>query len=487
MPTLHRALALLGACALSLAAFVTPAQATDVLPSTVSGNPSCEDLGYDFGYKPAGENVPGTYTVMPGFTITFSADSELHSIDWSSTYGPAAVLLKAGVMTNVYEYDGTVTSDTGLQTPTNTGGNQAALSHIEFCFTLEPVVTKTAVPSFERAYTWTIDKTVVPTSLTLEKGATAMVDYTVVLANSSVDSDWAVSGSVTIVNPWPVDADIVSITDHLADNSAVTLTCPSDTVLDAGETIVCTYDHALAGAVSGTNTAVVVVDYGFGDKTVSDDAAYTFGDPSTVTDECVEVTDSLQGLLDDELCDPFTFMYQRQVGPYNAAGTYYVDNTATFVTNDTGTTGDDDAQVVITVPEDSSVCTLTLGYWKTHSHSGPAAHYDDGWSNVGALEENTMFYSSGQTWLQVFNTPPAGNAYYILAQQYMAAWLNVHDGADSTAAVDSALAQADTLFSSLSGTTLTRQQTTLAKQLAGTLASYNEGLIGPGHCDAPLS
>ncbi|GAA4889853.1 hypothetical protein GCM10025789_02880 [Tessaracoccus lubricantis] len=241
----------------------------------------------------------------------------------------------------------------------------------------------------------------------------------------------------------------------------------------------------MAGRVmGGTNTVTVVVDYGFGDKTVSDDAVYAFGDPTTVTDECVEVNDTLEGQLDDELCDDFTFMYERQVGPYNAAGTYYVDNTASFVTNDTGTTGDDDAQVVITVPEDSGVCTLTQGYWKTHSEAGPAAHPDDGWDNVGVDAQDTMFYNSGKTWLEVFNTAPAGNAYYILAHQYMAAWLNVSNGADSTAAVDSALAQADVLLSSVTGTTLTKQQTTLAKQLAATLASYNEGSTGPGHCDA---
>src|SRR5207244_3282385 len=89
-------------------------------------------------------------------------------------------------------------------------------------------------------------------------------------------------------------------------------------------------------------------------------------------------------------------------------------------------------------------CTLTQGYWKTHSAQGPAP-FDANWNNVpnvypgapSGLAENTPFYFSGQTWFQNFWTPPAGgNAYYILSHQYMAAVLNILNGASSTSAVN---------------------------------------------------
>jgi hypothetical protein len=100
---------------------------------------------------------------------------------------------------------------------------------------------------------------------------------------------------------------------------------------------------------------------------------------------------------------------------------------------------------------------------------------------------NETFFLSGQTWYQVFWTKPAGNAYYILAKQYMAAVLNGVNGA-STTVVDDELAAAKALFETwtpaqiapLKGKQQPRPQFI---SLAGTLASYNEGDIGPGHCD----
>jgi hypothetical protein len=101
--------------------------------------------------------------------------------------------------------------------------------------------------------------------------------------------------------------------------------------------------------------------------------------------------------------------------------------------------------------------------------------------------ENTTFFLSGQTYFEVLWTSPGGNAYYVLAHQYIAAELNVLAGADDSA-IATAFAQATPLFETytpaqikaLKGNNAIRQQFIT---LAGTLGSYNEGLIGPGHCD----
>jgi hypothetical protein len=58
----------------------------------------------------------------------------------------------------------------------------------------------------------------------------------------------------------------------------------------------------------------------------------------------------------------------------------------------------------------------------------------------------------------------------------------VLNGASAPAAVTTALDSAHALFSSAGGTTLTRAQTTIARQLAAVLDAYNNGLTGPGHC-----
>lgn len=137
----------------------------------------------------------------------------------------------------------------------------------------------------------------------------------------------------------------------------------------------------------------------------------------------------------------------------------------------------------------SNGCTYTLGYWKTHNASFKGgAPIDPTWNLLGPLAEGTTFFLSGQTWFQAFNTAPAGNAYYILSQQYMAARLNVLSGASVPAAVGTAIATSTTLFNTytpaqigaLKGNSALRAQFIA---LAGVLGDYNTGVTGPGHCE----
>jgi hypothetical protein len=201
-------------------------------------------------------------------------------------------------------------------------------------------------------------------------------------------------------------------------------------------------------------------------------------------DECATVTDSAAGTL-GTMCaatSPFTqtFPYQALVGPYAVCGDYTWTNTATLVTNDTGTTRDDSWAVTVHVPC-ATGCTLSQGYWKTHSRYGPAP-YDDAWALVG---EDAPFYLSGKTWHGVLWTPPRGNAYYVLSRQYVAARLNVLDGASTTAEVDAALVASATFFATYTpaqAALLSGTDRAAVLALAGVLGRYNEGLIGPGHC-----
>ncbi len=136
-------------------------------------------------------------------------------------------------------------------------------------------------------------------------------------------------------------------------------------------------------------------------------------------------------------------------------------------------------------PTTNGGCTLTPGYWKTHSEFGPAP-YNNTWAQLpdGA---STTFFLSGKTYYQVLWTSPRGNAYYNLSFHYIAAGLNFLNGADPTAA-QAAYNDATVLFNTytpaqigaLKGNNALRQQFI---NLAGILGNYNEGIIGPGHCD----
>lgn len=76
-----------------------------------------------------------------------------------------------------------------------------------------------------------------------------------------------------------------------------------------------------------------------------------------------------------------------------------------------------------------------------------------------------------------------GNAYYILAHQYIASKLNILNGATSTSAVDAAIAWAETFFgANTPATKLSRTVRNSALSHASTLDRYNNGYIGPGHC-----
>jgi hypothetical protein len=132
--------------------------------------------------------------------------------------------------------------------------------------------------------------------------------------------------------------------------------------------------------------------------------------------------------------------------------------------------------------DDYCGCTLTPGYWKTHSKYGPAP-YDATWNGM----EDNPFWRSGQTAYQVINTPrKKGNAYYILAFQYIAAYLNNYNGAWVPEDVWDALHCADAFFANHTPSdslSLPEEERAAAIACASILADYNEGIIGPGHCD----
>ena len=396
-----------------------------------------------------------------------------------------------------FEYPITFTCDENEGTTNNTAtivetGQEDTESVTVTCHAL--TVTKNANTSLTRTWTWMIDKSADADTLLLSEGQLHTVNYQVQVSATSTDSNHVVSGNISVDNSTPIDATINSVSDMVSGGINATVDCGVSFphTLEAGDTLNCTYSANLPDGANRTNTATATIqNTPSGTTGFSGTANMDFSNATmSQVDDCVDVSDTNVGVL-GTVCAfdaPKTFTYSLDFGAHPDAdvqlecGDNTHTNTASFITNNSGTTGSDDWTVNANVAC-AQGCTLTQGYWKTHSDQGPAP-YDDAWKNLGPLEEDTIFFKSGKTWYQVFWTPPAGNAFYNLAHQYMAAKLNILNGASAPQSVTDAIAAAEALFNAqgFNDTTLSKAEQKTALSLASTLDKYNNGLIGPGHC-----
>lgn len=119
-------------------------------------------------------------------------------------------------------------------------------------------------------------------------------------------------------------------------------------------------------------------------------------------------------------------------------------------------------------------CTLTQGYWKNHNAEANQPNNQIPWP----IDEDTQL--CGQGWLDILQTPAAGDAWYILAHQWIAASLNVASGASTTPEVDQALADGEAMLSTCAEDAGDQGAATTVSDV---LDEYNNGVVGPGHCD----
>lgn len=508
--------ALLGALVLgSLAALAVPgaalaapgpASGAGVQPVEFPGNLESKDCPTGtFGYTVQGEDLADNPHTFGGFSVTTTTTATASGdvLAFTANMGVDQVFVKGGTPTNVYTYAPERSSDTLLHAPINPNNDKYfGISHVTFCVDFELQVSKTAATTFDRDYDWTIDKSndAGTAPIAIAPGQSYIVNYAVRLAaGAPTDSNFAVSGDITVTNPAPVAATGVAVTDVISragdPDIAGAVVCPATTIA-AGGTMTCTYSAALPDGNARTNTATATTTTA-GIGSGSGTAAVTFGAPTDVYDECVDVTDDKTTGTPAPLgtvCvadSPKTFTYAKTFGPFpNECKTHTFTNVAAFTTNDTGQTGSDTSTVVFDVKcVVKGGCTLTQGYWKTHSEHGPAP-YDDTWGQLpdGA---DTEFFDTNTSWYDLFWTAPkGGNAFIQLAHQWMAARLNQRNGASTPLAVQIALAQAVTYFEKYDNAGTVPAANAISKadreqmvKLAGIIAAYNEGTTGPGHCD----
>ena len=432
------------------------------------------------------------------------------SFDWESNFSILLAYAKSGRnASNLYSYmPYGSTGDEGLSTR---GGHD--ISHILFCYVEALAVSKTADAGFHRAHDWSLTKTAVHEvdgeeelleSLVLMPGVQASVSYRLATHYTGYDdAAWYVAGTVTVANPWDNDAVISELDDVLDDDVPVDLHCGEGFdvpyTLAAGETLTCTYKHYLGADTDGTNTVTVVTTAGpMGGSAHAD---FTFGAPSTEADFCISIYDdlavegnaeSLGTLCADDLDLANVGVKRLFYSGHFTFGPEYCDDAFDLVNTAWATLEDEtviDASWTIAVTMDCPVgCTLSQGYWKTHSPHGPAPEDETGaWGEEG-YDPDDYFYYSGESWYDLFWTAPRGNAYILLAKQYMAARLNIAAGADY-GDVEDALGEAKAFFynaehtldyvAGLRGNNPVRAN---LLALAEVLDDYNNGIIGPGKC-----
>jgi hypothetical protein len=492
--------------------------AAGITPTIVEAAQSalCTSTGYARGFKIV-NTLDGSYT---GETVT-STDGYLTvvvTVTYNTSGAPATrgpsiaftanrkvdgVVVHGGGGQNVNNYNygpNGILSDSDVTTPINSSGSHANISNIAFCYNYRPDVSKTASTSYQRDWSWTLSKTVDNATALLQKDQEFTANYTVTVGASSAESNFAVGGNIVIGNASPEVMTIASVADAIA---GAVVTCPSAApfTIAASGSVTCSYTAALASKTNGTNVANVATD-GAGFAGASASAAYSFGDPTTENNPCVAVSDvsstTLNGQplsgpttanLNGNLCRAGqTFNYSLQVGLRSLCGEYITSNTAslaggstasasaTVTVNVTGCSNQTICDIDPTDPtcnqENPPACTLSQGYWKTHSTSGPARH--SRWST-----QDDLFLSTGKTWLQVWRTAPAGNAWYSVAHQYMGAMLNQSIGlAVPTAAAAQAITDAEAFFALFSGSIpskLTGPQKTEAARIAAILENWNAG------------
>lgn len=252
-------------------------------------------------------------------------------VDWTQT-APAdgsnpPITVSGGVISVI------LSSGDNLTAP-NFGNHNPNCATAEACNGVV-VVTKDANPN--NKFTWGIQKDVDKTQIDVSSGS-ATFHYTVTVTHDG-GTGWVVNGTIRVSNNTVADINGMTVTDAVDNGGTCTIldgNAGVNETVEAGEHIdvpyTCTYQSMPS---AGTNTATA----SWADGTKTGTAAVDF--TNAVIDGSVDVTDTLGGSLgtvsftDDS---PKTFTYSHSVT--GVSGTCVSqDNTATFTTNTTETTG----------------------------------------------------------------------------------------------------------------------------------------------------
>jgi hypothetical protein len=163
-------------------------------------------------------------------------------------------------------------------------------------------VSKTATATFSRKYDWSITKNVDKTTVDTTAGTSVTFSYTVDVSQTGIeDSNWKVSGVISVTNPnASQDFTGVNVADVIDNGGNCSVDSFNGTV-PAGQTValnyVCSYTSA-PSTLTGTNTASATWSasaMGTPDGSANGTAAYAFGAPSSLINQTITVQDTFNG------------------------------------------------------------------------------------------------------------------------------------------------------------------------------------------------
>jgi len=250
---------------------------------------------------------------------------------------------------------------------------------------LDLTIVKDADGSYTQPFSWAVQKSVDPPTVTILNDGSAVpktkFTYTVTFTRTAgTVSDIAVDGTITVSNP-NVNSDNSTaavladdVTDALSTGS---FTCTVDksgglnlTQFQTDFPYSCTLS-ALPDPIGGLDNTTEVTwstqPLSNGATLTGNSAQFTFDDivfTANNVDDCINVSDTLSGSsVTGTICGSQTFTYSNLVDDPGLGQCATVNNTAGFITDDTGATGSAGAT--------AKVChyraPLTMGYWKNHA------------------------------------------------------------------------------------------------------------------------
>ncbi len=265
------------------------------------------------------------------------------------------------------------TQTTNLGTATTTidlkEGELVTCTYYDKRNALNLTATKTAVPAYNRAYTWDIYKNVDKTTANITDGGSATFNYTVgVTHDAGTDSGWTVTGKIDVTNPNLYAVSGVSVSDAIDSNATCTVTGGSSSIA-AGATATfnytCTYSAAPA-ANSQTNTATVTwtpIGSPNDSTTATAGVDWTTVTPSvsggtiTVVDDKTDPANPVElGTAAYTQANPIEFIYSKT---FNGVGGECTDYTNTAKIVETEKTAK--AKVTVCVGKDLTVAKTAAG------------------------------------------------------------------------------------------------------------------------------
>ncbi len=232
------------------------AEEGETITFTVSaGNPASLD-GCDI------ENRTVTVTLPDGSTTDFGPANYPNPTPTAAIgsvpYIADAADMVGGLWTANVTWDGTLKAITDLN---SSGSKNASVNEV---ISLE--VSKDAVPSFDRTFTWDITKDVDVDTHNLLTGQSDTSTYTIGVDKTTVDDNYAVTGTITIYNPNDSEVayieSVSDVIDGYGDADEVTCGVDFPFELAPGETLECEYTSMLPDDTTRTNTATVEVTNG---------------------------------------------------------------------------------------------------------------------------------------------------------------------------------------------------------------------------------